>query len=61
LLGESFNIKSSRLYLSYLQLLEKLIAVVPRQTIRRTVAGLLKPLLFTSNILLVAESTARTS
>ena len=61
LLGERFNIKSSRLYLSYLQLLEKLIAVVPRQTIRRTVARLLKPLLFTSNILLIAETTARRS
>jgi hypothetical protein len=59
LLGRHINTKSSRLYLAYLRLLESVIAFLSRQSMRRAVSRMFKPLLYTTNIMLVAESKRR--
>ena len=58
MLGKRFSVKSSGAYLTYLRVMETLIALLPQQTVRRQVSKCLKSLLFTSNIMLVAEAKA---
>jgi 2-polyprenyl-3-methyl-5-hydroxy-6-metoxy-1,4-benzoquinol methylase len=56
LLGERVPTVSSRPYLAYLELVERLIAALPRQSWRREAAKMMKLLLFTPNIFVMAHT-----